>query len=198
MCLFPFSIPSSLKNKHKTKTHKPVFSEGDCFPGNESLPSSQLGCCVYLLALCISSCLAALSTAACHGWRMRSFPFFRMSLKVVLSFFVPLEEIPRRRGRSLSHPLEGFFKSGALRRLLSCSLFSHHSEAAAFTICDPLSVAGVAASCGDCGPALSWRLWSLPWECDGPQLSLVPKSWALSAATFVFGGNQRCIPDARV
>lgn len=51
--------------------------EGGCFPGNGYLLSRQLGCCVYLLALWIDSCLAALNVPACHVVENEKFSFLQ-------------------------------------------------------------------------------------------------------------------------
>lgn len=97
----PFLLP------HPQFLRKRIL-EGGCFPGNEYLLSRQLGCCVYLLALWIDSCLAALNVPAATWWRMRSSPSSKMSLEVVFGYLTGGKSQGEEAG-SLSHPPQGFF-----------------------------------------------------------------------------------------
>ena len=127
------------------------FLEGGCFPGDEYLPSSLLVCCVYLLALWINSCLAALSVAACHVVESEKFSVLQnISWSCIC--------LPHRR-KSEGEKAEAwvvllkafFFLRGALRRLLSCCLLFHHREAAGRTVSDPVAMVGDTGRVGDCG-----------------------------------------------
>lgn len=92
--------------------------EGGCFPGNGYLLSRQLGCCVYLLALWIDSCLAALNVPACHVVENEKFSFLQ-NVSWSCVWLPHWRKISRRRGRELeSSSSRLFFLKGSFAKVV--------------------------------------------------------------------------------